>query len=558
MGKEKICCDEPPPCELTLEDLPCISIIGMSTEGWTIQGSSCCASINFTYDELQPLLKYDGGDVMSYDKTESYTRELFYFPITCGTVTQLFWEEGFAGFWQVTPPNEPTYSSCCNNPVVINSLTTTIRSRGGQRFIVCLRPMSINISLSKVSYICDGDSPVDRYILRLTKNYAGTYDYKNYNKLTIDYTLTDSSNCWNVPTNTSVGDYPFNIAYYTPSEGLPSIGWHTCREKILTELPTVNTNLTFLETDCPDIDCSFVECVTCVCELDCFSSGPTGDATPSFGFCDANILVISQEGLGSPVVINHPVMRTLTGHDCLRHKFYYWSAGTPPGNGVCDASVFAPDIGILGPINHNGAVICCGPSSQNVPSDTDWADQTNPTHYGNISGCAYLHEFNTYTTINGGAGSLITPGAKPCPTYKPSADISCFPSYTCPICPLPGFVTDLEWEMNTVTAGGTETLLYPLYCRTSDATRIVSCSGYMEKEICPVFQETTITIGPCGPCGSAPCGWVWLAGTEEWIEDTFNCNVGDEEASCRCQDPPDTPGLYDGEFRLNGNCGEVI
>lgn len=501
------CCED---CTLTLEELPVPTITGMHTapqfvgdlgEDWIVDG--CCATIIFKYDVTQPLVIYDGGDVMSYDKTESYSRELFYFPVTCPTVTQLFWESvPDTLFWIISPPVEPIYENCCREPVAVNRLTTTIRSRGGQRFIVTLRPISISIVITKtIDYTCN-DETVTRYVVRSTRHYEGKYYYVNYNELDTSYSLSDNGPCWKTFADTTVGSYPFDINYFDPDLYTGTgVSWDVCREKVLIELPIETTNYTFLVENIPNPDCTFTACIDCPPELDCFSSGETGDETPQFGFCDENILVVNRERLDFPLntgfLGNAQGIHNLVGHDCVRHQFYYWSAFTGPGIGICDGFVFSPDVGVLGPINHNGSSLCCGPQFSFF-TDTqpviDWANQTNPSQYKQIPQCDYIHRYYSYTTIHAGAGSIITLGAKPCPTYKPNASSSCFPTWTCNACSTGS--SPLEWEMNTVTPPSYQTYQHPLYCRTTDATRSVICSGYMEKEVCPLFEQWTITFTP--------------------------------------------------------------
>ena len=50
------CCDGPE-CPLTLETLPVIEITGMHVSAdWSLDIATCCATICFEYDELQPLI----------------------------------------------------------------------------------------------------------------------------------------------------------------------------------------------------------------------------------------------------------------------------------------------------------------------------------------------------------------------------------------------------------------------------------------------------------------------------------------------------------------------
>ena len=52
---------------------------------------------------------------------------------------------------------------------------------------------------------------------------------------------------------------------------------------------------------------------------------------------------------------------------------------------------------------------------------------------------------------------------------------------------------------------------------------------------------------------SGNCEWIWLSATSEWIEETFNCNFGDNGCTCP-SGPPPTPGDFDLERRVYGDC----
>jgi hypothetical protein len=57
------------------------------------------------------------------------------------------------------------------------------------------------------------------------------------------------------------------------------------------------------------------------------------------------------------------------------------------------------------------------------------------------------------------------------------------------------------------------------------------------------------TAGVC----EGNCEWIWLEGEARWIEETFNCNFNQD--GCTCPDgPPPTPGDFDGERRVYGEC----
>ena len=247
------CCCPETGCELTLEELPVPSITGMYLyQDWVLNG--CCATAIFLYDEEQPLRIVDGGDTMTYDKTESYGRELFYFPKTCPTVTQATWQltNGIIGdtneAWTAVPGVEPPYINCCNDPVSVNTLTATFRRRGGQRFVASIRPIQISITIEKsIEYTCPPAGPVTKFFLKSTIIYEAKYDYIDYGQSTSNYTLADSNPaCYNPPPdNTSVTthSFPFDIDLWDGTTG-SSIYVETCREKALTALPVVTTDCT--------------------------------------------------------------------------------------------------------------------------------------------------------------------------------------------------------------------------------------------------------------------------------------------------------------------------
>ena len=116
--------------------------------------------------------------------------------------------------------------------------------------------------------------------------------------------------------------------------------------------------------------------------------------------------------------------------------------------------------------------------------------------YADLPDCPYVYSYNKYTTINGDRGSLITPGTDTCPKFILYAGSYCFPSYTCDTCVSALTEDDDPFDMNTPVAVGTETTLYDLLTRSTDYTRTVVCSGYMQKDACFEFGEWTVTLTP--------------------------------------------------------------
>jgi len=69
--------------------------------------------------------------------------------------------------------------------------------------------------------------------------------------------------------------------------------------------------------------------------------------------------------------------------------------------------------------------------------------------------------------------------------------------------------------------------------------------------ILTTYPPTVAITTPSSCTGN--CEWIWLAGTSEWIEETFNCNFGDNGCTCP-SGPPPTPGDFDLERRVYGDC----
>ncbi|HUP79619.1 MAG TPA: hypothetical protein VM260_13795 [Pirellula sp.] len=519
------CCDEQE-CPLTLETLPTISITGMHVSAdWSLDLATCCATICFEYDELQPLIKLDGGDVMNFDKTESCTKEAFYFPKTCGTYTQGFWSENGvgedgsfdppAGPFPSSPKQpgpEPAYTGCCNAPVANNAVTMTVRKRGGRRFVVGVRPVMICISLQRVVQECTPDPPAPKYILTLKKIYHGEYDYVNYSQTTVTYVYTDNdAACWNILPNTSEGTWPFNIADWEMGFGV-SIGAEVCRQKLLDELPDVVSIYTFNDGDVITPPCEDpydrVECATCDTEQPCFVGGRpenlVGTCTlpddagcveisdtlcalmggvwlagawcriyePEFGFCDPTIVV--------PNEVTYHVKT------CNQH-FWYYGCGPGAGSGYfLDPNSDPP----YQPVIFVDQTICCEPY-QVLDENGDYVAGS---HYSDpVNECDQTFTWNSYTTINGGFGGIIGPDTCHCPMVKSGALNSCFTSYTCSICNAAPY----NGTANAVVSPQTETnYYYPTHCRTTAMTRVVDCSGAIEVEVCLPFPSSTITMTP--------------------------------------------------------------
>ena len=463
-------------CELLIADLPTITIANMSVLYDWVKISQCCAMIVFEYDTPQGFTVLDGGDVMTYDKTEVCETETYHYPFTCGSVTQSFWSENgegeIAAIGSTAKPNhlpegtQPTYNCCPASPVSIATISTTVRSRGGQRFIVELRPDTISVVILKVEdYVCTPAAAVTKYIIRSTVNYSGFYKYVNYNELSktyvVDEGVTDIE-CWkDVPADSVVGSPTFNINDY--EDGVVSYGEvisDICREKVLTSLPTIATNYTFANEDIPNAGCVFSECISCDDAPQCWSSGPTGDEEPEPHFCDATIVTAESEA----GLVNI----------CGTNKYYFW--GEPGSNCYPGGFVF-----ISVPQN---MTMCCN----------NFALPANPGDY-----CETLNEWASWTTASGfgnigrGFGDFCNLFMEP----KATADyLDCFPTYACDECSTPADQvgnSDPDLVVGVVTS---DPINYDLHYRILAESRTVTCSGYNEVEVCQSFSGWTITVTP--------------------------------------------------------------
>ena len=467
-GIGNCCCGT---CELLIADLPAITIANMSVLYDWFKISQCCAMIVFKYDTPQGFTVLDGGDVMTYDKTEICQTETFHYPFTCGSVTQSFWSENGEGeiatIGSSPKPNhlegtQPTYDCCPATPISIATLTKTVRSRGGQRFFVELRADTISVVILKVEdYVCSPSAAVTKYIIRSTINYSGRYLYGNYNELSTTYAADEGVtdiDCWEVPADSVVGSPTFDLYNYDPADivAYDNIASHVCREKVLTSLPSVVTNYTFANGDIPNPDCVFNECIICDENLQCWSSGPTGDAEPTQYFCDATVVTAESEA-GSVNI-------------CGTNAYYFW--GIP--NCYPDGYVYIT-------VPQNMTMCCNGFASPNNPADY----------------CETLDEWASWTTAHPGYGGII--GYCDYMVSKATADhLACFPTYACDECPAPEDQvgnSDPDLVVGVVTS---DPINYDLHYRILAESRTVTCSGYNEVEVCQSFSGWTITVTPPG------------------------------------------------------------
>jgi len=460
-------------CPLTADRMPTITIAGMTAvSSWTFVPATCCAIICFDYDTEQALQKNNVGATMTYDKTDTCVAERYYYPYTCGQKIQAFWSlnpyphSGVPGDGDyVLWPNEPAYTGCCSDPVSLNTLTKTIRQRGGQQFVVATQPYRICITLQKVMYTCGANPPVEKFILTFKKLYRGHYAYRSYEQITVDYSYTNSDPlCWNITANTSTGSPTYDPAEWDGLSGI-AIDFETCRQKLLDALPTSNTNYTFATGDILTL-CTLDRsaCATCVTTPICFNSGLTGTSTPSAGFCDAT----TAGTVGT---------KTDTIKTCGQHNTYLWSN---------DSQSTQVSAGEVPPDTSN--LECKTETAVDRPYSQYWGSPPVLGHtWTDIAQCDKTYTWNTIEQSTWICGA---------PSYKTGASLLCMPTSNCPQCPTgtqgPGGA-DVNLVVATTLAGP---VALQTYTRTISISRSVTCSGYMQQEICLTYLGGTITINP--------------------------------------------------------------
>jgi len=464
----------PPDCEFVEADLPTVNITGMTeATGWLFfnSGDCCIASKRFTFDVTQDDIVLDGGDVLTWDKTEVCETERFSIDKTCGTATQVLWTaSGDRGL--IIPPDEPAYDCC--DPITItqvHTLTKTARNRGGRRFVVTIHATAIWVTFQKTSsYVCAPDPAVTRWIMRSYMYFDGSYSFIDYKELSTSYTSTANTTCWEWPADTTEGTYPWdidavdNVVVYTGT--LPSSGI-LCRQKVLTTIPSVETSYTFLDTDVNDPDC--VQPWE-VCEGDlCFSSGDIGDDEPTGGFSEAKIISKETDAAYQLQL-------------CTEHVYYWWSnpidpliIGFPPCLTIFENMFAAP------PDIMQDAVLCC--------TDYGGWGQTS----GNFSDAICTipaYTYPTWTTLTaGGPESGIIEYCDYTSLKAGQVYDDCWPTQSCPACPTGSQTGDSNH--NLVVAAGTQTVLKAGGARIVELTRSVTCSGYVEQEVCLPFAPWT-------------------------------------------------------------------
>lgn len=461
------CCGE---CDMLLSELPTVNITGMSILYDWHWISHCCAEIDFTFDTPPANIVLDGGDVMTYDKTEVCKTENYTYDKKCGTVSQAFWTDAVPGsdrgYISEDYTTEPAYD-CCNPLTLtqIHTLTKTVRSRGGQRFIVTLQATGISVVIKKVTdYVCDPAAAVTRYVMRSTYHYSGYYEYRNHGQVTATYTTTADATCWDKPANTSVGYYPFNIADpYTlgPTVGISAL---FCREKVLTTIPAHQTSYTFAVGDVPNAGCVFTQCIDCPPDTEiCFLSGATGDGEPSLGFCEATIVTTETDSSYSLQL-------------CLPHLYYWWSeAGC--------ARIFENMFGAM-PSFLQDAIVCCSNYSN--------SGTYTPAYFAAVCTIPSYNYASWSTLTAGGPASGLLVSCEYPSLHAGKTFAECWPTQSCAACPTGSQAGDSV--ANQVIAASTQTISKASGSRIVEITRSVTCSGYTQKSVCQPFIGWTIIL----------------------------------------------------------------
>jgi hypothetical protein len=445
MGAIGECC-----CCFTDGELPTLEIPGMhSYVGWVIGADSCCASMVFSYDAQQAYAKYDGGDVMSFDKTTTTTYEAFYYPETCGEQLTGWYTEPNSGGYEGEEhyPTEPAYTGCCPSAVTLNTTIIADRVRGGRRFVLRFRPYQIKITIQKATITC-GETTAQKYIVTSEKFYTGDYEYVDYQQTSSTATSSSSKDCWQLPSSVT-GVYPFDVSTWSPGAGAVSTSFSFCARKHFETLPTEGS-FAFTVSDTGE-DCGdpIPDCAACEFAAEvCFDSGATGSTEPSTGFCTAPATATQSYTLThAPRCRQHKWMRAYRGND-------------PPGGG--------------------GYIF---PGLVNFPDNCkDFAGTSYPP-----ANCVRNFSY-VGITAGGMVGVLtLTDGV----ITSPSCDVW---SLTCDNCyPFSTPSGDIFEDYDP----GTTTENYDVnsaYARVVAASVALTCSGYVRRTPCIAFSSWSIPI----------------------------------------------------------------
>ncbi len=436
------CCE----CSFAEGELPNLAISGMhSYTGWSIVG--CCASMEFEYDTEQAYVKYDGGDVMSYDKTTSKTVEVFYYPETCGQRLKGWVIAANSGGYPGDHyyPDEPAYTGCCPDPVTLNTATVSTRVRGGRRFVLRIRPDRIKITIQKATVTCGYITSV-KYVVTSEKSYVGAYQYVDYQQTSITHSNSNSNLCWQIPDSTT-GVYPFDISTWNPGYGSVSTGFSFCARLNLDTLPTDLFTFSVGQTGSA-CNSPIPNCAPCNFKSEvCFDSGLTGITEPSTGFC-------------TPPTIGTQIYTLSHAPKCGQHRWTLFDRGNaPPGDG-----------GYIFPGILRADDACLVFAGTSYPP----ANCVRNFSYVGIAGGGMVNASDFYT------GSLADPN---CDVW----------SLTCDLCyTYSAFNTTYETDdPGTITSNFNAS---NAYARVVAASVSLTCSGYVRRTICVAFSTWRIAV----------------------------------------------------------------
>ena len=439
-------CGCEPPCSFAEGELPNLAITGMhSYTGWSIAG--CCASMEFEYDTEQPYVKYDGGDVMSFDKTTLKTVEAFYYPETCGQRLK-GWviaanSSGYPGdhFY----PTEPAYTGCCPDPVTLNTITLENRIRGGRRFVLRLRPTKTKITIQKATVKC-GSVTSAKYVVTSEKSYVGVYEYVDYQQVSWTQRNSSGKDCWKI-SDVTTGVFPFDISAWNPSASAVSIGFSFCARLNLDTLPSDIFTFSVGQTGSA-CESPIPNCAPCNFKSEvCFDSGLTGITEPSTGFCTPPTI-----GTQSYTLTHTP--------RCRQHRWALFDRGNAPAG---EGGHIFPGILRVG----NGCLPFAGTT---YPP----ANCVRNFSYVGIVGGGIVPASSYYT------GSLEAPN---CDVW----------SLTCGLC---YSYSDFNPTYETDDPG-TSTENYKAsnaLARVVAASVSLTCSGYVRRTICVAFSTWRIAV----------------------------------------------------------------
>ena len=483
MGRLGKCCCVPPECEWLQGAPPTITIPRMHPKTPGVANlTNCCFIQCFEFDELEPLQRFDLGDVMNYDRVAECTYELYLIRETCPTVTQFFWRmgdptrdpsdpnevhrvPGEEDYLIFTP--EPPYVGCCNPASVLNTLKTRQQDRGGTRFVLSYRLNEVCVTIQLVTEHCPPAPPVPKWIVTWTAKYYGFYEFIPYGEKTVRYTFgIERPNCYQVPIDTAQGSWPYYFDW--PGTNGSGFTFEVCRSQIFNGKPV--GDLTFADGDIPVEPCANPypqpACAECNTEQTCITSGPVGSGEPYSGFCEPTVVVQYHTAYATGV------------KTCFQHKYYAWTN---------EAAELVSDE--FGNPPTTASDMECAP-----PLVIDWPDGVR-SPWLDIPVCSLFYSWIAIQNM---------PADFQCATfnYRLDAGGECFEYLTCPQCPTgpkpneTPLHQDDPADVNLVVPPDmvTNETAITTYNRPIEMTRTINCSGYIEREHCVPFAGGTINI----------------------------------------------------------------